>query len=88
MIHSENNFKINIEFECFFSFQIQFHAEKCDECKHDGTDEDDVYEYISYLKSRPASIEIDAIEMVTRVVQKYDRSVISSYRVTHEKDYL
>lgn len=52
----------------------QFHAEKCDECKHENIDDDDdVYEYISYLKRRPASLELDAVEMVTRVVQKYDR---------------
>lgn len=65
-----------------FLFSLQFHAEKCDENKSDClVDENannnrangDVHEFETYLQTRPASLEVTAIEMVTRLAQKYDR---------------
>lgn len=37
------------------------------------SDDGDVHEFKTYLKTRPASLETRAIEMITRVAQKYDR---------------
>lgn len=53
----------------------QFHAEKCNDCCENGSepDEGDVHEFKTYLKTRPASLEINAIEMITRIAQKYER---------------
>lgn len=51
---------------------LQFHAEKCDE-SIEADPSDDVYEYKTYLKTRPSSLEINAIEMVTRFAIKYRR---------------
>lgn len=51
---------------------IAFHAEKCDE-SIEIDPSDDVYEYKTYLKTRPSSLEINAIEMITRFAVKYRR---------------
>lgn len=53
---------------------IKFHAEKCDgEDSSTESDGGDVHEFKTYLKTRPSSLELKAIEMITRVAQKYDR---------------
>lgn len=53
---------------------LQFHAEKCDdETSNIDVGDDDVYEYNTYLKTRPASLELNAIEMVIRVAKKYEK---------------
>lgn len=55
---------------------LQFHAEKCnDKCTIEADEADDVYEYNTYLKTRPASLELNAIEMIIRVAEKYDKYV-------------
>lgn len=51
---------------------LKFHAEKCDGGTIDP-DGGDVHEFKTYLKTRPSSLELKAIEMIARVAQKYDR---------------
>lgn len=55
----------------------QFHAEKCavsgENVVEKSYDNGDVYEYETYLKTRPSTLELNAIELVTRVAEKYDR---------------
>lgn len=52
----------------------QFHAEKCnDDTSNVDVADDDAYEYNTYLKTRPASLELNAIEMVLRVAKKYEK---------------
>lgn len=58
---------------------IQFHAEKrnddTDQCAADDINNNqyDVYEYATYLNTRPARLELNAIDMILRLAQKYDR---------------
>lgn len=49
----------------------QFHAEKCDD-SDDLTVNGDVREFKTYLKTRPAALEIRAIEMISKIAQKYN----------------
>lgn len=58
-------------------FFQQFHAEKCDDCTIEA-DDGDVHEFKTYLKTRPATLELKAIEMITRVAQKYKRYICKS----------
>lgn len=61
----------------------QFHAEKCNGNEgHCAVDENgneidevvgDVHEFKTYLQTRPAYLEVNAIEMVTRLAEKYER---------------
>lgn len=56
---------------------FQFHAEKCGEndeaCIAGANNDDDVHEFKTYLKTRPASLELRAIKMITQIAQKYDK---------------
>ncbi|XP_031619102.1 uncharacterized protein LOC116338156 [Contarinia nasturtii] len=52
---------------------VAFHAEKCDdECCDVDENNGDIHDFKTYLKTRPASLELNAIEMITRVAQKYN----------------
>lgn len=57
-----------------FLYSIQqFHAEKCDDCVIEEANDGDVHEFKTYLKTRPASLELNAIKMIIRVAKKYER---------------
>lgn len=62
---------------CKFQSIVQFHAEKrndANQCADDmNNNQCDVYDYATYLNTRPSSLELNAIEMITRLAQKYDR---------------
>lgn len=67
---------MRLELCLFFSIQFsnqQFHAEKCDDCVIEEANDGDVHEFKTYLKTRPASLELNAIEMIIRVAKKYER---------------